>query len=86
MLHHDAAEASAGLAPGWLREIHLIFSLSDLRIPVPASMASNFMRLHVLEIFNILSAQFLKAAENIALPLLFRGSSRSTQDSPCFWE
>lgn len=86
MLRRDAAGASAGLAPGWLCEIYLVFGLSDVRIPDPVSMASNFTRLHVLGIFNILSAQFLKAAENVALLLLFRWSARATQDSPCFWE
>lgn len=95
MLHGAAVGASAGVAPGWHSEIHLgqrgpleghqggfMLGLSDLRTPVLVSMALNFMRLHVLGSFNILSAQFPKATENAALLRPFRGSARRHPRQP----
>lgn len=97
-LHCAAVGALAGVVPGWQSEIHLghwcllqghhggfIFVLSDLRMPVPVSMALNFMKLCGLGIFNILSTQFPKATENAAFPPPFRGSARRHPRPPLLW-
>lgn len=88
--------ALAAVAPGWHSEICLgqwgpleghqgcfIFGLSDLRMPVSVDL--NFMRLCVLGMLNILSAQFPKATENPAFPLPFRGSARRHPRQPLLW-
>jgi len=62
-----------------------IFGLSDLRMPVPVSMALNLKKLHVLGIINILSAQFPKATENAAFPLPFRELARRHPRKPLLW-